>query len=176
MAKARLSGRMLIAALACCALVPNCRCYRPQRLKENADREVAQILTQKQAKVVGAPASFSVERPTAGAGTGQARGPAPTPAVEATTSAQDTDTVDKGNGLPPLPGAARLALKEALQVAATNSRDYQNRKEDLYLAALALTAERFRWRPQWAGTLAAGATRGPDDTWVGSRCQVVILH
>jgi len=51
------------------------------------------------------------------------------------------------------PGA--LGLVRVLEVAAENSRDYQRRKEDLYLAALDLTLERFAFAAQRSGQLSA---------------------
>ncbi|NUP97229.1 MAG: TolC family protein [Planctomycetaceae bacterium] len=42
-----------------------------------------------------------------------------------------------------------VRIVDVLQIAADNSRDYQRRKEDLYLAALDLTLEQFRF--QWQG-------------------------
>jgi outer membrane protein TolC len=40
-----------------------------------------------------------------------------------------------------------LSLAEALQIALDNSRDYQFRKETVYLTALTLTAERYNFQP-----------------------------
>ena len=51
-----------------------------------------------------------------------------------------------------------LKLVEALEVAAENSRDYQTRKEALYLTALDLTLERWRFQVQEVGTLGALVT------------------
>lgn len=47
-----------------------------------------------------------------------------------------------------------LDLQESLRVAAENSREFQDRRESLYLAALDLTLERWRFSPQET----AGAT------------------
>lgn len=49
----------------------------------------------------------------------------------------------------------KLGLVRVLEVAAENSRDYQRRKEDLYLAALDLTLERFAFAAQRSGQLSA---------------------
>lgn len=50
----------------------------------------------------------------------------------------------------------RLSLNDALQLAATNSRQYQFRKETLYLTALSLTRERYEFSPiPFAGSTAA---------------------
>jgi outer membrane protein TolC len=48
-----------------------------------------------------------------------------------------------------------IDLVDALAVAAENSREYQRRKELLYLAALDLTLERWRFNVQEHGTLGA---------------------
>lgn len=48
-----------------------------------------------------------------------------------------------------------LSLVEVLEVAAENSRDYQTQKENLYLSALDLTLERFRFAVQRRGSVGA---------------------
>jgi hypothetical protein len=49
-----------------------------------------------------------------------------------------------------------LTLADALRLAVQNSREYQLEKEDLYISALTLTAERFVYAPQFfAGTKVA---------------------
>lgn len=59
--------------------------------------------------------------------------------------------------LAPDPGldAVVIGLIESLSVAAENSREYQRRKETLYLAALDLTLARYRYQVQTTGTLGA---------------------
>ncbi len=47
-------------------------------------------------------------------------------------------------------GAVELNLKSAMRLALVNSRDFQREKEDLYLSALDVTYERFRFSPQFA--------------------------
>jgi outer membrane protein TolC len=46
-----------------------------------------------------------------------------------------------------------FTLTDALAYAQQYQRDYQSAKEDLYLAALALTLEQHLWTPQFAGDL-----------------------
>lgn len=66
-----------------------------------------------------------------------------------------------------LPDASRepvtIELVEALSVAAENSREYQRRKESLYLAALDLTLARYRFQVQTTGTLGALLAGSPDE-------------
>jgi len=109
---------------------------------------------------------FSVE-PTSGSALARFAAPAGATEAEKALSAADIEGLDKGQGLPPEEGLERLALRAALELAARHSRDYQTRKEDLYLTALTLTLERFRWKPQWSGTVAASATDSPGSTSAG---------
>jgi outer membrane protein TolC len=53
------------------------------------------------------------------------------------------------------PGQTPLSLVQSLEIAAENSREYQSRKERLYLSALDLTLERWRFVIQKGGTLNA---------------------
>ncbi len=50
----------------------------------------------------------------------------------------------------------RLSLDQALDVAVQNSREYQFEKEGLYLAALSLTGERYKFGPQFFANLRPG--------------------
>ena len=53
-------------------------------------------------------------------------------------------------------GAVELNLSSAMRLALVNSRTFQREKEDLYLSALDVTFERFRFSPQFAlGSTAA---------------------
>lgn len=54
-------------------------------------------------------------------------------------------------------GAVRLDLKSVLRLARLNSRDFQREKEDLYLSALDVTYERFRFSPQFTLRPGVGA-------------------
>jgi outer membrane protein TolC len=65
-----------------------------------------------------------------------------------------------------------LTLAEALRIAVENNRQYQLRKEQLYLSALTLTRERFAYVPQFfAGTAVSGerSPNGDESVRVGSR-------
>ncbi|MGB8167159.1 MAG: TolC family protein, partial [Chthoniobacteraceae bacterium] len=58
-------------------------------------------------------------------------------------------------------GTVALDLKGAVRTAIVNSRDYQQEREDLYLSALDVTFERFRFSPQFAlNSNGEGATVG----------------
>jgi hypothetical protein len=59
--------------------------------------------------------------------------------------------------------AEPLSLARAVAIATKYNRDYQTQKEQLYLTALALTGERYRYALKWFGTVDAKYTRGIDD-------------
>jgi outer membrane protein TolC len=55
-----------------------------------------------------------------------------------------------------------LSLSDALSLAVDNSREYQTRKENLYLAALELSRQRHEFRPRFFGGADVSAERTPD--------------
>lgn len=55
-----------------------------------------------------------------------------------------------------------VRIVNVLQIAADNSRDYQRRKEDLYLAALDLTLEQFQFQLQGDGGVSSTLNGGVD--------------
>lgn len=80
-----------------------------------------------------------------------------------------TESVDAGTWLDSLPrsesGVVVLSLGDAVQVARTNSRGYQDSLEDLYLSALDVTFERFRFDHQFAaGNITGADFQGRDRT------------
>lgn len=79
----------------------------------------------------------------------------------------DAPTVDAGNWVDSLPrdenGDVVLTLQDAVHVARVNSRDYQTNLENLYLSALDVTFERFRFDNQYAlGNETSATFTGPD--------------
>lgn len=52
-----------------------------------------------------------------------------------------------------MPGVVTLRLRQALAYAFRHSREVQNAKEALYVAALDLTLERHLWTPQFVGSI-----------------------
>lgn len=84
---------------------------------------------------------------------GVTRVPAPPP--DATDVAEGPDGLPDADAAPP-PTRFReevFTLTDALAYAQRHRREYQTAKEDLYLAALALTLERHLWTPQFAAGL-----------------------
>ena len=128
----RLRGARLFAALVAAPLVLACR--SPEEHRAAADREVYAILEQRRAALFGAggEAGFTIEPPR-----------------DTLRERLLAGTVDE---LKP------LDLVDCLRVASENSREYRTRREALYLSALDLTFERWRYRIQRAGSLGAQYT------------------
>ena len=118
----------LLAAAACLPLA----CKTPDELREEADREVYQLIRERRASLEFGEEIFTIE-------------PNPDSLRERITRGEVTE-------LPP------LTLETTLLLAAANSRDFQSQKERLYLAALDLTLARWRFAPQGSGLFAASAS------------------
>jgi outer membrane protein TolC len=71
-----------------------------------------------------------------------------------------------------VPASGVLGLAQAVAVATAQNRDYQRRKEELYLAALDLTLARHQFARQWFGTVDAGYVRNGPDEQVNSAADV----
>lgn len=95
-------------------------CWSPTANRESADEQVYALLGETSKAVTGERRPFRVERPV--------------------------DTLRQR--LAAGGGTVRLSLAEALDVAAENSREFQQQREQLYLAALNLTSRQhdFAWR------------------------------
>ena len=64
-------------------------------------------------------------------------------------------------------GAAIISLEEALEIAFTQSRDYQTRKERLYLEALSLTLDRYQFAPIFSASGSVDHVWSTRDVQVG---------
>ncbi|MCX7418895.1 MAG: hypothetical protein NT013_05080, partial [Planctomycetia bacterium] len=84
----------------------------------------------------------------------------------------DALSVDSGTWLSSLPrdanGDVVLNLADSVRVARKNSREYQTELEDLYLSALDVTFERFRFNTQFFATNATAATFSGQDLKTGA--------
>ena len=127
-------GFLLIVAVAVC-LLGGCTASHYRR---SADKEVYEIVQQKQKAALGETNAFTIDTPYS------QRKPDDIKAEEIIADRRrETKQV--------------LTLPEALRIAVADNRQYQLRKEQLYLSALALTGERFNYVPQFfAGTTVSG--------------------
>ncbi len=129
----RLPGRraLAIATLSACGLASATSACSPRLSREQADREVYKELHARRTKVPLASGTLDLDRADAAA-----------------RPARDAKEVD-------------LDLDGTVRLAATASREYRRRREDVYLSALALTETRNRYRFKLDVGLSADATVGP---------------
>jgi len=139
----------------------------------DADREVYKAIERRQREALGETHDARIERERGSHRTNQMYEFVPHPVdpsvpeafVRATTS-QPAAQPDEGwsdlSATQPAAAADTVAepppdvvfnLSDALAYAMKNGRDFQTAKEDLYLAALALTLERFLWTPRFAADI-----------------------
>ncbi|MHC4222280.1 MAG: hypothetical protein ACYST9_07635, partial [Planctomycetota bacterium] len=68
----------------------------------------------------------------------------------------------------PSPTVGTLNLAQSVEAATKNNRDYQTRKEQLYLTGLDLTLARHQFARQWFGTIDSEYERNSEDEQLGS--------
>jgi outer membrane protein TolC len=120
-------------------------------------------------------ANRATDRINAGQSDSKDQEPVPPPPPSATGQGEGPVQIG-GSSLPDADGKRKCAylirLDQAAELALINSREYQDRREDLYLAALPVTLQRFAFAPQfyatevavrrWAGSETPG---GPQNFW-----------
>ncbi len=114
----------LTAALTAC-LLSSCS---PQFHKADADKEVYNIIDGKWQAGFGRKANYTIS---------DSNIPSP-------------NDIQVQNVVPP---SGVVALAQAVAIATANNRDYQSRKESLYLSALKLTGTRHKYAMRWFGTI-----------------------
>jgi outer membrane protein TolC len=137
-------------------------CSSPEEYKEDADKEVASILKSKQEAIFDEADSFSIdwnprrlndfaEGATEKGGTGK-------------RASRNSEPEEERVDLKAWDGPeVTLSLRDALFMATHNSRDYQTRKEDVYLSALSLSLERHQWDFLFSGDISGTYVREGDD-------------
>ncbi len=153
---------LALAGAALGALTTGCK--SPAEHRMDADNVAAEIIARKQQEALGRTEPFTIERPEAtlrrrlmevqglavtgpeSLGTSMLEEPAdwPEPSDGEAAAGTGTPACD-------LPRPLKFSLLEALQVAASNSRDYQSRKEDVFRTALDLDLERDEFRSTFSG-------------------------
>jgi len=146
-------------ALVCLAAFALAGCSA-KHYKKSADKEVYEILKNRRKTELGDSSGFTIERTAADVLAGLPRRFQPLMPDEAYNVVADVT-------LPTDPQAI-ISLTDAIRIALTNSRDYQSRKEDLYLQALSLTLDRHRFSPTFTALLSGRWTRqDKDEYWSG---------
>lgn len=137
MSKSKRSGRWLGPAIFVCLFVWGCTApyYRRQ-----ADRDAYRIIQQVEEQLYGQTNVFTIDTRYS------QRDPQNIPPAEIIASRHSTNYVF-------------LTLEDAVNLAITNSRNYQLRKEQLYDVALTLTDRRYQFSPHFFGGSEATFTR-----------------
>jgi outer membrane protein TolC len=117
---------LLLSALFC-LVVAGCSAKHYRR---SADKEVYRIVQQAEQRIFGRTNAFSIDTRVSG------RQPASILPKEVIEDRMATNR-------------RVINLEQALKLAVENSREYQTQKEQLYLAALSLTGERYAFTPQF---------------------------
>ena len=112
-------------------------CSSPEDYKEDADREVAEILENKQLVAFDEAQEISIEKDPNSL---EIQEKLSFPEADEETSEEEPVILRGWDG-----PTVTLNLRDALYLATLNSRNYQTRKEDVYLSALSLSLERHRW-------------------------------
>ncbi len=128
--------------------------------RTSADKEVYDLLRRARRAALGAEDDFSIEResfdPLAGLPHKDQ------PLIPDPTAFPDLDAMIPSD--PP----AIISLASGLEIAVRNSREYQDRKEDVYLQVLGLTLERHNWSFQFSALLSGGWQKaGEQESWAG---------
>ncbi len=111
-------------------------CASPEQYKKEADEEVYNVIDSKWQDRFGYKANYKLE--------------------DTNSAVVDISHIIPEDGV--------LTLRDALAIATKYSRDYQNQKESLYLAALNLTLTRHEYAWKWLGTVDLEYARTYNDT------------
>jgi len=124
--------------------------------KRSADKEVYSILSHKKKAALNDETPFTIEQ---------------APADYLRTLPHRYQPIippAEGGESPSGPKPAIISLSDALAIGLRNSREYQRRKEQVYLAALDLTRERDRFSPTLTALLSGEYRRtDTDESWAG---------
>ncbi len=119
--------------------------------REQAEERAASVVADKSRQVPGMRSEVKIDQEPA-EDLLEALPSAPSEAYLESASKEDTE-------------ARLLDLNNALLIAAVNSREYQERKEQVFLQALSLSSERNRFSPQWFWKLSGGVDYDSEDDW-----------
>ncbi len=114
----------------------------PEEAVAEADKQVYALVAERRAELLGESSGFSIETPEN--------------SLRSALLARD----EQAHGF-----VQELDLVACLQIASENNRQYQDQRESLYLAALDLTLERWRfgWQPAAGAGASANGSLGAND-------------
>ena len=149
----------LAAVVALFAVLPLAGC-KAKHYAKSADKEVYRILESRRKTELGEASAFTIDRADTDVLAGLPRRFQPLMPDAAYRIVEDVT-------LPTEPPVI-ISFADAVEIAIRNSRDYQSRKEDVYLDALSLTLDRHRFSPTFTALLSGRWTRAnKDEYWSG---------
>lgn len=130
-----------------------------------ADKQVYQIIREKQKAALNAESPFTIDRPSETLRERLLK----SDQRDLLSPVTDTEGEAEQEEEPATRAAPTqtLTLREALHTAAESSREYQNERESLYLTALDLTLERHQFSNRFASILSSGVTQTNQDNRSG---------
>jgi outer membrane protein TolC len=137
---------VLCAAAAALAALAGCAAHR---YAEKADAEVYRIIEDKSPRVPGMEPAFTIEQDASWK---------PLEGLPATDAHNPAFGDSSGNG-----SVYQIGLEQALAIAVRNNRQYQSRKEAVYLQGLSLTLDRHAFTPIFSGGADADFARRTRD-------------
>ena len=147
----RLSTTWLAGLAACCvAAIGGCG---REHYRKDADTEVYRIVDDKRAAVPLLEGPLKLEDPPEDPLADLPR----VPVSHLTPGTAPTTTRPASRPAP----AVLIGMTAALELAARNNREYQRRKEDVYLTSLDLTLERHRFNPIFAARVGGNFNSSP---------------
>ena len=141
-----------IAALAVVAFTAGIGCS-PAYYRSKADKATFKVLEEKSPHVKGMQREFSIKYGDADS----LKGAKPAPPSALLPEELEEERSEKED----LP--LQIDIAKALEIAASKSREFQDRKEALFLSALSLTTERHAFAPQFFGDASADYNYRPDN-------------
>jgi len=161
-------------------------CRTPKRWREQADRIASRTIRAAQEQAAAKAEPISVDSPADSLRRRlllDQKLPHNGPASQSVRDLPDSEYWQKAKHLPPVPAEGappapgpcaqpvKLALLECLQVAARNSREFQDAKDRLFRTALALDLEAREFRTTFASMLSGLFQSGPtgDDRSYGAK-------
>jgi outer membrane protein TolC len=143
-------------------------CQSPAEYRKAADDVANEIIAEKQQQTLGQTEPFSIERPADTLRRKlllQQGLPYSGPASLGSDKLEPINHEKQSDKGPPSPAGSyhpliikktlKISSREALQIGARNSREYQERKEDIFRAALDLDLERQEFRNSYIGLIDA---------------------
>jgi outer membrane protein TolC len=150
-----------------------CGCTNPDKYHDKADRQVYEILKKKRKALLNRDSDFTIDRPAVTlrdkllGRDKKSENDTQDSAIPQEEKFAQPDTGAQLAGVQQVIDPIILTLEQALEIAAGNSREYQEEKEGVYLSALDLTLEQHEFSNRFAGLVLGGFTQTDENNRSG---------